>query len=293
MAQPSWLLVLASLAVIGSALALPCMFIVACATEPFNPIHVAVAAVAAPLSLLVALQQYRGTFRRVSSAAMLVGNLLFGLAAFTAFGLVANLGESVVAGDSLDTMLSLGTIMLLVILVSGGIGALNTAWARKLTRDSWSDAEGGERRGVSLRELLLGMGTAAVMVGMTAHAVRTAPPVAGEHFAAADAPVNVPADATDVCFARGMQGNAAFEFAIDEEGFRRWAASIAQQGEAAPLERLAISVAVDRYVSYAPQFSGTPNVTVNDGLYFDVTMRGRGGYVVYDRATQRAYYESR
>jgi hypothetical protein len=200
--RPSWILVLTSLAVIGLSLALPCVIVVACATEPFNPILIMGSAVTVPMGLLMALQQYRGTFRRVSSAAALVGNLLFGLAAFTAFGLVANLGEAVAGGGSLEAMFVIGGIMLLVILVAGGIGALNAAWARQITRDSWAEADAGGRRGVSLRELLLGVAIFAVMIGLTAHAIRTAAPVAGEHFDVASVPVNVPSEATDVSFAR-------------------------------------------------------------------------------------------
>jgi hypothetical protein len=290
--RPSWILVLTSLLVIGMGLAVPCVIVVACATEPPNPFLYVGSAVTIPVGLLTALAQYRGTFRRVGSAATLVGNLLFGLAAFTAFGLVANLGEVVAEGRSLDTMFVIGGIMLLVIFISGGMGALNAAWARQITRDSWADADDGGRRGVSLRELMLGVATCAVMIGMTAHAIRTAPPVAGEHFDVADAPVNVPADASDVCFSRGLHGREAYEFTIDEAGFRQWIAALETTGKPNAAEEISMPVTIARYVAYASQFPGDRDATISKGLFYDVTEGRRHGRTVFDRSTNRAYYES-
>ena len=112
----------------------------------------------------------------------------------------------------------------------------------------------------------------------------------------------LPASATNISYYRSYM-NTAYEFDIDESGFRKWSRwDVAEITE---------PVGLSRYLAFstpAPQEPANPTeekqiaftnayynrgVTITDGLYYGNTQTNGGGvWVGYDRGKGRAYYQS-
>ena len=113
-------------------------------------------------------------------------------------------------------------------------------------------------------------------------------PQVGVNVRPEDAPYEVPSEATDVCYVTrpAFWPNAAFEFSISEEGFRKWA-----KAEGYAVEDIGPEPCrMYRYKWIAEPKSDDGRAAISDGLYYQWNEEDRGLYVTYDRDKQRAYY---
>jgi len=223
LSRPSKLLATISALVIAGNLFLLSAFIAANVVEP-NPFAMMGGLFVLPLCVLMAAQQYRGTFRRLSSAAKTTSVLLYGFGGFLLFGVATWTGEAVLKGVSLHLMTSILIPMAIAASFSIAIGRMNALWSQRIRAAVASGAVAPVCRSVSLRELLLAVGIVAAMTGITSHFIRSAPPRYAENVDVSAAPVGLPVGAADVSYCKGYRGTIAYEFTINESAFRDSAA---------------------------------------------------------------------
>jgi hypothetical protein len=133
------------------------------------------------------------------------------------------------------------------------------------------------------------------MTAVTSRFLRSAAPPFAENVEASAAPVDLPAGATDVSYAKGFRGTVAYEFTIDEEGFREWVAagigSFESRSAQVPLREIVFPARIIRYYFYA-DLPGPDTATIEHGLDYSWSKEDRSVRAVYDRATGRAYYHA-
>jgi len=293
--QPSKLLAAISALTIAGNLFLLAAFIAANVVEP-NPFAMMGSLFVLPLCGLMAAQQYRGTFRRVPSAAKTTSVLLYIFGGFLLFALITSTGEAVLEGVSLGFMASILIPMLVAASFSIAIGRMNALWSQRMRAALASGAVAPAQRGFSFRELLLAVGIIAALTGVASQFIRSSPPWYAENVDASAAPFGLPVGATEVSYCKGYRGTIAFEFTIDESAFREWVnsgiGSIESESAGIPLREITSPYVITRYHAYAPKLDGPNDITVNTGLYYSWSKEDRGVYAVFDRATSRAYYHA-
>lgn len=263
--------------------------------EP-NPFTMLGSLVILPLSIVLAAHQYRGTFRLVPSAAKTTSVLLYIFGGFLLFAGVTTAGEAVVEGVSMRLFASFLFPMFGAAALSLAAGRMNALCSAKLRADLATGATSPRQSGFTLRELLLVVGVLAIMTGITAQFIGSAPPTFAEHIDAAAAPVELPDGATDVSYCRGHRGTIAYEFTIDEARFRDWVSSgigsIEAQSAGIPLQEITSPFTIKRYYLYSSELSGPYDVTIASGLSYTWSKEDRGVYAAFDRTTGRAYFHA-
>lgn len=293
--RPSKLLTTVSVLVIAGNLFLLSAFIAANVVEP-NPFAMMGGLFILPLCVLMAAQQYRGTFRRVPSAAKTTSVLLYIFGGFLLLGVVTSTGEAVLEGVSLRLMTSILIPMLIVASASIAIGRMNALWAQRVRAVVATGAEAAVRRGFSVRELLLAVGVVAAMTGITLQFIRSAPPWYAENVDASAAPFGLPVGARNVSYCKGYRGTITYEFTIDESAFRKWVdsgiGSIESESAGIPLREITSPFVITRYYAYSSELNGPNDITVKTGLYYSWSKEDRGVYAAFDRTNSRAYYHA-
>ena len=146
----------------------------------------------------------------------------------------------------------------------------------------------------STRELLGTMTIIAAVFALSSWLHNSAPPKYAEHVEFAEAPFGLPSEATDISFCRGFRGTIAFEFSIDEIGFREWVksgiGSIESQSAGIALLPITTSVSIWRYSFLASELPGSDITTVSAGFHYSWSHEDRGVYAVFNSTTNRAYY---
>lgn len=249
-----------------------------------------------PICIFLAVQQYRGTFRRVPSAAHATSMMLYIVGAFLLFGAATSTAETIQKGISLRLTAPFLVPMLAAAFSSIAIGKLNSRWCQSMLAAIESGAQAPVHRGFSLRELLLGVGIIAAMIGIGFHLIRTAPPRYAEGVDASAVSFDLPSGATDVSYGRGVRGTIAYEFTINEAAFRQWIdsgiGSPEAQSAGIPLEEITSRFTIPRYGATSPESKGPDEITINQGLYYSWSKEDRGVYAAFDRTTGRAYYHA-
>ena len=112
----------------------------------------------------------------------------------------------------------------------------------------------------------------------------------------------LPDKASHVSYFRSYM-NTAYEFDIDEDGFRKWSrwdtaeirdpVTITRYSYfAKPRPELASDATAAEYQAYLTTMTER-SATISDGLYYGYLQSNGGGvWVAYDRETGRAYYQS-
>jgi hypothetical protein len=102
----------------------------------------------------------------------------------------------------------------------------------------------------------------------------------------------LPQEATNVSFLRSYS-RTAFEFDIDERGYREWVDYPVQEIEE-PFKIFRYSLSTDNRLN--PRDLRRPNyprATIEDGLFYEERRSNGGGVATaYDRSKGRAYFES-
>lgn len=281
---------------IGGNLLFLCLLIAAIIVEP-NMFTIIGGLFVLPLNVLMAIQQYRGTFRSVPSAAKMMSVLCYFLAGFLFFAVVTTIGEAVSDATSLRLMASLLIPLLVASALIFAIGRTNATWSNKLRAAIIAMPSPHTRRSFfSLRELLLAVGVIGAMTGIISQFVRSTPPQYAENVDASSAPYRLPDGATNVSYCKGYRGTIAIEFSIDEQGFRDWVASgigsIESQSDNIPLREITTPFTIIRCYFYSSELNGPDDITVSHGIYYSWSKEDRGVHAVYDRMTNRAYYHA-
>ena len=116
-------------------------------------------------------------------------------------------------------------------------------------------------------------------------------PKVGEHVSAKEAPFDLPADATDVCYITrpAFEPNRAFEFSTSEDSFVRWA-----QGKGYYLKEIGPEpFRIFRYVLPTKSEAQNYEAIISKGLFYEEwTKPDACTKTAYDREHQRAYWWS-
>lgn len=292
--RPSRLFSTISVLVIAGNLFLLSVFIAANVVEP-NPFAMMLGGCSfLPMWVVIAIQQYRGTFRCVASAATTTSVLLYMIGGFMVFVLISMIAESVQDGVALRLIATPLIWMFVVAAGSLAFARMNALWSRQLRSALAAGAVAANRRGFSLRELLLAVSVIAAMTGITSQFIRSGPPRYAEHIEGSAAPFRLPPGATDVSYGKGYRGTIAYEFTTDELAFRRWVdsgiGSIEAQSAEVPVREITHPFTITRYYTHSSELTGPFDITVHIGLYYSWSKEDRGVYAAYDRSTGRAYY---
>ena len=285
--KPTSLLVATSVLVIAFSL-LVVSVAIAAFTVTWDPCSLIGGAIILPLPAALAIQQYRGTFRRVRPAALTASILLFIVGGFAAFAFATTFGEIVMGGGDLPWF---GLLLPMLAVAAAGLfgGWLNLRWRHRLPEGV---TDGGWR--FSRPEILATAATICLLTALTYSFIRSTPPRYAEDVPVADAPFGLPANANDVSFCQGFRGTIAYEFTIDETSFREWVndgiGSIESNSSNTTLEPITAPVSITRYNAYSSDLNGPDSITVGTGLHYSWSFEDRGVYAVFDSTTNRAYY---
>lgn len=274
-----------------------CILLVSAAIAMFavtwDPCSLIGGAILLPFPVILAFQQYCGTFRNIAKAAKRSAVLLFVLAGFAFLGFILTLGEMIVEGVQIPWT-SLILPMLAVVVISGISGWLNLCWSRELKRSLTEDAHAGVRVLFSKREILVAVAAATCVTAVVTYLIRSTPPRYAENVARDRAPIDLPAEATKISFCQGFRGTIAYEFTIDEKGFVEWVESGigSLESDAANVSIRATKepYTIPRYTSLMESSTAPESITITDGLYYDWSEEDRGIYAAFDRTSNRAYY---
>ncbi len=295
-AKPGKLLLASSVLVIVG-----CVFLLSFALSGlwnWGPCGMVACVIIAPFPLTIGLDQYRGTFRGNASAARTAAGFLFFLAALISLPLSIQLYEYLSAGSPADYPAAL--VITGLTAAACGVAAWNDIrWARELDRlaniAELADAAASNQSGrqVTLRELAGLVVVLCATLAWTRYLVRSEGPQYAEHVHVTMAPRSLPREAKDISYCRGSRGLIAYEFTIDEDGFRRWVEGIgSHESRAAKVQLKPIdgSTTVPTYRMLHPQLGGPNHVTVKNGLEYFWWFEDRRVHAVFDRSTGRAYY---
>ena len=252
-----------------------------------------------PLGAATAVQQYRGTFRAVASAASSTAILLYLFGGMLMMATVSGMFQ--IAADL--TIPDMQLLILIGTLLAIGVGLismarLNQTWSRRL-QNRVLFPDGASRKGVSLRELLGLTSAVALVAAMTAWSARDNSPRTVEHVAASEAPMHLPADATDVSYSVMPTVSIACEFTTSEQAFRAWVdsgiGSLESNSSGVQLVEITEPVTFHRIRSDVGPSDADPaksRVTIRRGLHYRWSEEDRGVYAVFDREMNRGYFHS-
>ena len=248
-----------------------------------------------PISLVVAVQQYRGTFRHALSGASTMRIMSYGFSGLALFALVTNCLEGLSEGGSLRAVLLLSLIFTAIGALAFAVGRMNDLWYRRLRLAIESEDGLQSRRGFSLRELLLGVSVIAAMFGATTYIIRSEPPHYAEHVDASAVPLHLPEGAEDVSYYYFPSLMSGFECTTTEEEYRKWVEDRFGSLEAhagVEIEEIGTPKTMLRVANFAPESTDNDRAVITNGLHYSWSFEDRGVYAVFDRDTNRLYYYS-
>ena len=243
-----------------------------------------------PFPGVLAIQQYRGTFRYSASAASTSSTLLFIVGGFALFVFAATLREMVVVEVRIRWMYL--SPMLAVGIVSWAAAFVNKTWSRRLRHSAAVNGQSANCIRFSMRELLIAVTVIACMSALVGRLVRTSR--YAEHVTLDKAPFNLPAHASNISYCQGVSGSIAYEFSIDEESFLEWIEERigSRESKAAnfALKRIKAPYTIRRYGCLSWKLRDPHSITITKGLFCEWSKEGRSVCAAFDRTTHRAYY---
>jgi hypothetical protein len=283
--QPGWFLVACGIVAIAASLCLIAISVTAC-TRTWDPLSVIGGVILLPFPVTFCVQQYLALVAREAKAAWIAALMLSVMGAFTMLFAVTTMIEFV--RHSYETPM---TMMLIVVgIASGclGVAWANYRWSRALGR---SNATAARRPGRELLAAILGLAAAATLSVLL---VLATPPRYAEHVEYTVPPFGIPVGATDISFCQGSRGTIAYEFAIDEAGFRRWVTervgTFESNADRADLRPIREPFILTRYSGLTSELTGPDRVKIDRGFRFQWQRDDRGIYAAFDASANRAYY---
>ena len=274
-----------------------CIFLVSASLSMFtvtwDPCSLFGGVIVLPLPAVLAIQQYRGTFRYDSRAALISSVLLSIVGGFAFVAFAMTLGEMIVEEVRIRWT-SLILPMLATGVVAGASSWMNLSWSRRLKRFATEDERTADRTWFSPRELVIAAAAIVCMTALVTYFVRSTPPRYAENVSRDRAPFGLPAEATEISFCQGFRGTIAYEFTIDEKGFEEWVesgiGSLESDAADVSLQPITVPYSIRRYYALTANLTGPDSITIMNGLYYDWSKEDRGVYAAFDRTTNRAYY---
>jgi hypothetical protein len=274
-----------------------CLFLISYAlamfTVTWDPCSLFGGLVILPLPAILAVAQYRATFRQNTKAASTSALLLFIIGGLAFLAFAVTLGEMLIEGVRLPWI-----SLLLPMLATGVVGCLaawiNLSWSRRLTKVRPSATNPTAPIRFSVRELLAAVAVIAFVTCLVAHFIRSTPPRYAENVSRDKAPFGLPVNARDISFCQGFRGTIAYEFTIDEADFIAWVrsgiGSIESDAANVPLRPITTPYEIRRFYALSSGLAGPDSTTIANGLYYHWSKEDRGVYAAFDRTTNRAYY---
>lgn len=293
--QPTKYLFISSLVNILGALFLTSCSLASIIAAPWDACAVIAAGLLIPVSVGIGISQYRGVFHRNQTSADTTGVTLSVIGALLLFGGVTYLKES------FDDPSILHAWMMMVCMAALGLyfalcGWANLAWSRLLKTAADSPEKSPKPETVSRWDRTAALLATTFIVIATSLMVSTIPPEFAENVEYARPPFGIPVGATSISFCQGSRGTIAYEFSIDESGFREWLQktidSMGPMYSRNSIEPITTTFTMKRYVSLKRELKGDPNISISDGLRYSWHKEDRGKYAAFDRTTNRAYYYS-
>lgn len=290
--KPSVPLVLCSILVLIASL----IFIASCIAMLFatwNPCSLISGAMLLPLPLVLAIQQYCGTFHAKESAALTTTKLLFVIGGIAFFVFIMTLG------NLLFNQMRLPWISLLIPILTFGLvfsilGWLNLSWSKQLKSNSPSKSHTIKTTRFMFRDLLSGMIAITTVTILVVYFVQSTSPQYAENVPYNKVPYRLPESASNVSFCQGSRGTIACEFTIDETAFINWVdsgiGSLESQAANISLQPITTPYTIRRFNNLSSDLSGSDFATISEGLYYSWSKEDRGVYAAFDRTRNRAYY---
>jgi hypothetical protein len=184
---------------------------------------------------------------------------------------------------------------LTVTAVTWSLAWINRSWAGRLKPAATAEANEAPWMRFSLAELMGAITLIACMTALVSYFIRTQRPQFAEHVSPQEAGLSLPEGAHDVSYGRGIGDTIAYEFSTDEASFRAWVesgiGSIESNAANVPIKPISEPVTVMRFLELTPVMKGPKRITVHDGLYYAWSKEDRRVDAVFDRKTQRAYFQ--
>jgi hypothetical protein len=293
-AQPSWQLLVCTWLVIAGCIVVGSGFLGTAIADYWDPMALFGGVLFLIGSVVVGVLQYVSTYRQNKGAAEASMGLLAVLAALLGFLTLAIANDFFIRHHS---ELSPSILAGFAGLTGGCVFLVYASWHNRAWRTQLSQSPFAPRYGwrLSLREAFGILTVLGISIGVTSAVMKGSNPQFSEHLETDNPPFGIPVGAKDICFAQGGWGFYAYEFTIDETRFCDWVRSRNAGDptfEAEGIQPIDGSFRVCRYKSLLPGADGVDELNVTDGLYYAWAESDAGRYFVFDRQTNRAYYQS-
>lgn len=293
--KPTKYLFISSLVNIVGALFLTSCSLASIIAAPWDACAVIAAGFLTPVSVGIGISQYLGVFHRNQTSAETVGVILSVIGALLLFGVFNYLNESIKDPSILHAW------MIQVCLAALGLffalcGWANLAWSRLLKTAADSPEKSPKPGTFSRWDRTAALLATTFVVIATSLMISTIPPEFAENVEYTRPPFDIPVGATSISFCQGSRGTIAYEFSIDEAGFREWLQkkidSMGPMNSRNSIEPITSTFTMKRYVSLKRELKGDPNISISDGLRYSWHKEDQGKYAAFDRTKKRAYYHS-
>lgn len=225
-----------------------------------------------PWPIILAIQQYRGTFRRRPSAAAWAWGLSF-------FPLVIFVLAGIITSDSPRYFL---VCFLLLFPAQSVVVLCNWTWLYTLNtavREGWNPTT---NKTMTVSELMLLVAGIAVVLAV---GLPFAKPLRGISLPASSTPFSLPEGAYKVTYVAASYYRR-YECTVDETSFLEW---FQMRNEDVQLEPIQQGIAVQTFVGNSFTLK---SVVVTDGWHYSWQEEDQGIYITFDRQTKRLYYHS-
>lgn len=259
----------------------------------WNPCSLIGGVILLPLPLVLAIQQYYGTFHAKELSALTTAKLLFIIGGIAFFAFIMTLGNLFFDQMRLP-WISLLIPILTFGLVSSILGWLNLGWSRQLKSSSPSKSHIIKTTRFLFRDLLTGMIAITSVTILVVYFIQSTPPQYAENVPYNKVPCRLPVDASNVSYCQGSRGIIACEFTIDEIAFINWVdsgiGSLESQAANISLQPITTPYTIRRFNNLSSDLSGSDYITISEGLFYHWTKEDRGVYAAFDQSRNRAYY---
>lgn len=228
-----------------------------------------------PWPVILAVQQYRGTFRRQTSAAAWACGLSSLPLSFLSIALRVG-----IASPGRDWQFLLWCVLLFAI--QSVVVFANWKWLQTLSaaaREGWSPTT---TKTITVAELMVLVAGIAVVMAV---GLPLAKPLQGISVSASSTPFSLPEGAHDVTY-EYASFHDRYECTVDEASFLAW---FERRKEGEHLKSIQQGINVQTFVGNS---FALKNLVVTDGWHYSWQEEDQGVYITFDRQTKRLYYHS-
>ncbi|RCS44738.1 hypothetical protein DTL42_17625 [Bremerella cremea] len=243
-----------------------------------------------PWPVILAVVQYRGTFRRNPKSARIafLSSVFLAVLPFLVLGVVLTSGAAFAIRFSFWLKLMAASLLTLGMMLANG------HWYWELKEAVTDDWIGPASRIISLRESLLFVGAICVVLGVAVPIVHNTKPNQALHVTAEETPFSLPEGAYDVTYFRYF-GGTRFQCTAEEDAFLAWydegVGTLESLAANQPLDPIQKPTGTGVIVGFAANGPITEPQSVTSGWKYYWNREDRWVSVLYDRLNKRLYYE--